>query len=264
MKAYVLFSSSSGNCTYIQNGKEEILIDAGLSAKRISDGLSKLGTNLSNISSIFITHEHIDHIRGLNVICRHHRVPIYAPAKSIDFISQTMPWTEELLVENSGGNLTELETMRISTFDTPHDSLGSVCFKIESNDASLGYATDIGHITADIKKALNGCENVVVESNYDPFMLKNGPYPVSTQKRISGGRGHLSNGECAAFLPELVKFGTKNIVLAHLSVNNNKPLIALSESRGALNSLGASTHAERGKGDIRLCAASPDSIIEIF
>ncbi len=264
MKAYVLFSSSSGNCTYIQNKNEEILIDSGGSAKQISEALAKLGTNLSNISSIFITHEHIDHIKALNVICRHHRIPVYAPAKCVDFISHTMPWTEDLLVENSGENVVELDTMKISAFETPHDSLGSVCFKIESENASLGYATDIGHITSNVEKALLKCENVVFESNYDPEMLRNGRYPYSTQKRISGGRGHLSNGECASFLPRLVESGTNNIVLAHLSVNNNKPHIALGESRGALNSCKITTSTKKGMGDVRLCAALPDGIIEIL
>ncbi len=264
MKAYVLFSSSGGNCTYIKNEKEEILIDAGLSAKQISDSLLKLGTKLSNISSIFITHEHIDHIKALNVICRHHRIPVYAPVESIDYISKNMPWTEDLLVENSGGAVWELDTMRIISYNTPHDSLGSLCFRIETGSETLGYATDIGHLTDDVKRALLGCENVVIESNYDPYMLKNGQYPYSTKQRIAGNRGHLSNGECAAFLPQLVKSGTKNIVLAHLSVNNNKPHIALGESRGALNACGICTNEEIGKGDIRLCTALPDGIVEIF
>lgn len=264
MKAYVLFSSSSGNCTYIKNNHEEILIDAGLTAKQVSDSLLKLGSNLSKITAIFVTHEHIDHIRALNVICRHHRIPVYVPEKSLEYIAKTMPWTEELLVENKGGNVVELETMRIKTFDTPHDSLGSVCFRIEAEDATLGYATDIGHLTSDVKSALVGCENVVIESNYDPYMLKNGSYPYPTKQRILGDKGHLSNGECASFLPELVKNGTKNIVLAHLSVNNNKPHIALGESRGALNSKGVSTCEELGRADVRLCTAMPDRIVEIL
>lgn len=264
MKSYVLFSSSSGNCTYIKNEKEEILIDAGLSAKQISDALQKLGTKLSNISSIFITHEHIDHIKALNVICRHHKIPIYAPSKSIDYISRTMPFTEDFLVENDGGTTVSLDTMKITAFNTPHDSLGSVCFRVESETAKLGYATDIGHLTSDVKRALLACENVVIESNYDPYMLKNGQYPYVTKQRILGNKGHLSNGDCASFLPELVKNGTKNIILGHLSVNNNKPHIALAESRGALNALGVCTHAELGKGDVRLCTAMPDGIVEII
>ena len=264
MKAYVLFSSSNGNCTYIKNGKEEILIDVGLSAKKISDALIKLGTNLSNITSIFITHEHIDHIKALNVICRHYRIPIYIPAKSLDFVATSMQWTEELLVENSGGAVREFDGLKITAFDTPHDSLGSVCFRIEAEDTTLGYATDIGHLTSDVKKSLTGCESVVIESNYDPYMLKNGTYPYATKQRILGDRGHLSNGECAAFLPELYKNGTRNFVLAHLSQNNNKPHIALSESRGALGANGICVCDTFGKADARLCAAMPDSIVEII
>ncbi len=264
MKAYVLFSSSSGNCAYIKHGKEEILIDAGLSAKKISDSLLKLGTNLSNITSIFITHEHIDHIKALNVICRHYRIPVYIPAKSLDFVATSMHWTEELLVENSGGSVREFDGMRITAFDTPHDSLGSVCFRIESEDTTFGYATDIGHLTPDVKKALTGCESVVIESNYDPCMLKNGAYPYATKQRILGNRGHLSNGECASFLPELYKTGTNNFILAHLSENNNKPHIALAESRGALGANGICVSDVKGKADARLCAAMPDGIIEIF
>ncbi len=264
MKAYVLFSSSRGNCTYIKEGKEEILIDAGFSAKQISDALAKLGTSLSNLSSIFITHEHTDHIKALNVICRHYCIPIYAPSKSIEYIASTMPFTEDHLVENDGGASVCVGGINVSAFNTPHDSLGSVCFKIESEKGKLGYATDIGHLTSNVKNALLGCENVVIESNYDISMLKNGPYPYSIKQRISGAKGHLSNEDCASFLPTLVSSGTKNIILAHLSENNNKPHIALGECRGALNSKGVVVHAEFGKGDVRLIPAAPDGIVEIM
>lgn len=264
MTSHILFSSSSGNCTYVKNGNEEILIDAGVSAKQISNALLKLGTSLEKISAIFVTHEHIDHIKALNVISRHHKIPIYAPAKSIDYICNTMQWTEDHLVENNGGNVVNFDSFSVSAFSTPHDSLGSVCFRIETETETLGYATDIGHLTDTVKKALSGCKNVVIESNYDPYMLKNGPYPYSTKQRILGSKGHLSNGECASFLPELVRSGTDNIVLAHLSVNNNKPHIALAESRGALNALGLCVGDEVGKCQVRLRTAMPDSIVEFF
>lgn len=264
MKAYVLFSSSSGNSAYIKSGKNEILIDAGLSAKQISDSLMKLGTNLSNISAIFITHEHIDHIKALNVICRHHNIPVYIPSKSLEFIAKNMPWTGDHLVENDGGSVVSFDNVVVRAFNTPHDSLGSVCYRFESENSTLGYATDIGHITSEVKSALVGCENVVIESNYDPYMLKNGQYPYATKQRILGNRGHLSNGDCASFLPTLVESGTKNIVLAHLSQNNNKEHIALAESRGSLNSFGISVDSVQGKADVRLCAASPNSIVNVF
>ncbi len=264
MQAYMLFSSSSGNSAYIRSGNHEVLIDAGLSAKQVSDSLMKLGTNISNLSAIFITHEHIDHIKALNVICRHHNLPVYIPSKSLEFVAKSMPWTADHLVEIDGGTCVDIGDMGITAFETPHDSLGSVCFRLEDKTSRLGYATDIGHITTEVKKALTGCENVVIESNYDPYMLKNGQYPYATKQRILGNRGHLSNGDCASFLPYLVQSGTKNIVLAHLSQNNNKPHIALGESRGALNSCGFSVDSVFGNADVRLCAASPDSIVNVF
>ena len=263
MKAYMLFSSSEGNCCYIKSGKEEILIDAGLSAKKISESLLKLGTSLENISSIFITHEHIDHIRGLNVICRHRRIPVYVPPESLEFIAASAPWADELLVENGNGSSVSVESMKITAFETPHDSLGSVCFRIEDEETALGYATDIGHLTPNVRKCLLGCENVVIESNYDSEMLKNGPYPYTIKKRIMGNNGHLSNFDCSNFLPELVNSGTKNFVLAHLSKTNNKPHIAFAESRGVLNSKGIFVDGSKGKSDVRLCTALPDEIVEI-
>lgn len=264
IKAYVLFSSSRGNCTYIKHNNTEILIDAGHNAKRISESLSKLGTSLSGISAIFITHEHIDHVGALNVICRHNSVPVYVPEKSLDYISKNMPWTSDHLIENGEGNTIAIGGLKITAFETPHDSLGSLCFRIETETTRLGYATDIGYVSGNVKAALYGCENVVLESNYDPDMLRNGPYPYSTQQRIAGKKGHLSNGECAAFILELYKYGTRNIVLAHLSQNNNKSHVAMGECRGALNGAGIPVYSDFSSDGIRLVPASPDNIVEII
>ena len=264
IEAYMLFSSSGGNSAYVRNGNTEILIDAGVSAKQIEMALAKLGTCLGNIKAIFVTHEHIDHIKGLDVICRHYPIPVYAPYESCEFIASTMPWTNDHIIGIQDNEGVSLENMEICPFSTPHDALGSVGYRLDLGGSLFGYATDIGHLTDKIKSALSGCKNVVIESNYDLEMLWNGVYPPNTKKRIAGEKGHLSNGECAAFLPHLARQGAKNFVLAHLSENCNKPHYAHAESRGALNAAGFSVSEENNETDIRLVAACPRNIVRII
>lgn len=264
LKAYMLFSSSKGNVAYVKCGNDEILIDAGVSARRICNSLDELGTSIKNIRAIFITHEHNDHINGLQTISKHYKIPVYAPYLSAKYIADCQSETADLLRSNDDGDCVELDNMRIHTVATPHDSLASVGFKIEFGDKTFGYATDIGYMSTGISEMLDGCDYVVVESNHDVDMLKQGEYPYYLKQRILGRHGHLSNTDCADFLPELVKKGTKSIVLAHLSENNNRPQIAYGECRGRLASCGINVSVGGNRGDVSLAVASPVGSIKIF
>jgi len=239
-KAIPMFSGSSGNCVYIKYGEDEVLIDAGVSFKNIRTSLMKLGTDIANIKAVFVTHEHGDHIKGLEVMCKHFPVPVYMNSGS--FSGMNLPEDCALVRNVEIANASEHVTVGeigVDIFKTPHDSMGSVGYRFNFSDGkAFGYATDIGHITDDIRNGLFGCESVVFESNHDIGMLKNGPYPYVLKKRILSDNGHLSNDDCAKFLPQLIDKGTKKIVLAHLSAENNTPELCYKTSAQALTNAG--------------------------
>ena len=152
----------------------------------------------------------------------------------------------------------------LRSFPTPHDAEDSVCYRVEAGNAAVGYATDIGHLTADIGRCVLGCDAVVLESNHDIDMLKNGGYPLPLKKRILGEYGHLSNRTCATALPRLVESGVRRVVLAHLSPENNRPALAYSESRGALAAKSISVAGESVSSDVSLAVASPCEPVRIL
>lgn len=263
IKAYMLYSSSKGNVAYIKCGSDEILIDAGVSARRICSSLTDIGTSINNIKAIFVTHEHNDHINGLQTISKNYKIPVYAPFLSAKYIAECQPATASVLRENDDGNTVELDSMRVTAFSTPHDSVASVGFRIDFGDKKLGYVTDIGHLSKNIINMLAGSDFVVIESNHDTEMLRKGDYPYYLKQRILSRNGHLSNTDCADFLPSLVQSGAKSIVLAHLSENNNRPQIAFGESKGKLISSGIRISSDTCLGDVCLAVASPEGPVKI-
>ncbi len=232
-----LFSGSSGNCTHVKCGETEILVDAGVSCLSVSKALESIGTHACKISGIFVTHEHCDHIKGLETLCKKFSIPVYindASATHLCF-GGASPNLERCLKIKNAGESVNIGNLCVDIFKTPHDACGSVCFRISDNDGdTLGYATDIGYMTKGIASALIGCRNVVLESNHDIEMLKKGPYPYMLKERILSNRGHLSNADCARMMPFLAEKGAQRVWLAHLSEENNTPEIALSESVRAL------------------------------
>ncbi len=269
VKAYMLFSSSKGNAAYVQHNDIEILIDAGVSARRIGRALNEIGTDITNIDAIFITHEHEDHTKGLNVISKRHGIAIYAPLMAAKSIAHARPETKDYLVSFDHGQTITLGGMKVSAYRTNHDSAASVGFRIDFGDFSFGYATDLGYLCDSVVDMLTGCETVVIESNHDPELLYNGDYPRLLKARISGKSGHLSNADCAGVLPDLVNTGTKNIVLAHLSENNNRPHIAFGECKGRLTACGFNVRDTKDmdkaeEGEVCLTVAPPDQPLRII
>ena len=238
-----LYSGSGGNSTFIRIGDIALLIDAGKSARALCRALDEIGEDIENISAIFITHEHTDHIAALEVLTKKHPMPIHITEGSADKVCCRC--AEHLLscfvVEQTEFSV-KLGDVRISSFRTPHDSRMSVGYRIEFFDGeqehAIGYATDIGYISEDIRQNLLGCEAVVLESNHDVDMLRDGPYPYDLKQRVASKRGHLSNCECAEFATELANHGTRAIMLAHLSKENNDPCLALDETERAVSGLG--------------------------
>lgn len=251
-----LFSGSSGNSVHIKCGKTELLIDAGVSCRAMCRALSKIGTQIENISCVFVTHEHSDHIQGLEMLCKKYRLPVYINSRSAEYISSTGRYpffSQQIKIFEPGAELS-LDSLSVRAFRTPHDSYGSVGYRINCNDGdSFSYATDMGYVTRDIARNIFGSKTVVFESNHDAAMLKNGGYPDYLKRRIASDFGHLSNAACADFVPHLAENGTKRIILAHLSKDNNTIQKAYDSSIDAL------THA--GYGDI-LLEVAPRSIID--
>lgn len=263
LKAYTLFSSSKGNSTYIEYGGDGFLIDAGVSARRLQAALSALGTGLERIRAIFVSHEHTDHIKGLQAISKSFAVPVYTDPLCLELVGESCPAAVERFVPASAGDTVAVGDLKVEIFPTPHDSVRSFCYRISAGGESLGFATDIGHISEAVQDAVFGCENVVIEANYDDEMLKNGPYSAALKRRIAGQRGHLSNELCACLAPVLARCGTKSIVLAHLSETNNTPDTAYAAVRGKLREYGVTLAGETFAADLKLQVARPDGAVQI-
>ncbi len=259
-RIYVLFSSSKGNSAYIKHKNDEFLIDCGASARAIEDSLKALGTSIANLNGIFLTHEHSDHIRGLGTILKHFDVPVYAPETSCDYLEQQ--GYERAFRPLQSGKAVALGDTALCPIPTPHDARGSVGFRILAGEEKIGYFTDIGHLSEGVLRGMAGCRRIVIESNHDIEMLKNGPYPYVLQKRILGDFGHLSNELCARLLPHLASHGTESFVLAHLSEENNRPELAFRESETALVSKGFTINTKNS--DVRLAVAPPRGTVELI
>lgn len=234
IRAYTLFSGSKGNSVYVSCGNNSILIDAGMSAKTTQNALISVGSSLDKISAIFITHEHIDHIRGVDVIARKFGTSVHAASPSAAYIT-CIPSCLHIhppRFDCSVGN------MEISAFVTPHDSACSVGYIIRTDRRTLGIATDLGHMPDSVMEQLCGCTDVILESNHDVGMLLRGSYPPSLKSRILSRKGHLSNADCAESVCMLARNGVKNIMLAHLSQENNKPAVAFETSAHAMDRCG--------------------------
>ena len=207
---------------------EGILIDCGISCRGITSALKNRGIDPDSLSGILITHEHIDHVRGLSVFLSHHSVPVYASAPVLRYLSSNglVPFNAVLNEIDEHGQL--IGKMLVKPFRTSHDSVGSLGYSVITPDEHrISICTDTGYLTDDAREHLLKSEAVLIEANYDNGMLDFGPYPYSLKRRIKGPSGHLSNTDCAAFLPELVRSGTVHIVLGHISKENNAPDIAV-------------------------------------
>lgn len=256
VKIYTLYSGSGGNSTFVRVGDTAILIDAGRNAKALCGCLSSIGEEMASICAIFITHEHSDHISALEVVAKRNEIPIYMTRQSAVKIAQESA-VRKRIVEKDILFSEEIGDIRIRSFRTSHDSLMSVGYRIEYEDEgvvhAIGYATDIGYVSDDVREALIGCEAVVIESNHDVDMLMRGPYPADLKRRVRSSHGHLSNADCAEFALDLVKNGTRAIMLAHLSRENNEPKIAFDEVANAISGF-----------DVGLYVADPFSPVELL
>ena len=228
-RVYPICSSSDGNCTFIGTRGHGILVDAGCSFRALKSALELIDTPLSGIEAVFVTHEHIDHVRGIAQLMKHTNIPVFASGGTI---SQMMEDVKNPLPE--GAKLFNIFTdgyrsaeFFVSAFHTPHDTPESCGYTIDYAGHRFAVCTDIGYVTDEIEYNLTGCDCVLLEANYDPEMLRRNPrYSAFLKQRIESNHGHLSNPDAAEFCERLVRSGTRHIILGHLSRENNTPAIA--------------------------------------
>lgn len=233
-----LFSGSSGNCYYIGSKKSGILIDAGRSAKQIKEKLAAFDIDPSCVKGIFVTHEHIDHVKGLRVFASKFKLPVFASEKTI-LALRDMEIHDGSFQIHSVENKIEVAGITVKNFKISHDCADGRGYKIYTEDERvLSFATDLGFVSDEVFENLCGCDFAVIESNHDVNMLLNGPYPYMLKRRILSERGHLSNETTAGLLPELVKKGTRRFMLAHLSSENNTKELSFETSLCSLKMAG--------------------------
>ncbi len=251
MKLSIFASGSSGNCLCLSSGSSHILIDAGISMRRISQALRGAGLELKDISGVLITHEHSDHISGLKMLVKHFDIPVYAPHTIANRLRGMLPDIEPCLRIISVGEPFGLGGFLVRAFHTPHDTDESVGYRVEGGGC-FAIATDMGHVTDEVLEALTGADTVLIEANHDVELLSDGSYPIYLKRRILSNRGHLSNESCAKLALYLCRHGTRQIVLGHLSRENNRPELALSAVRAQLAGLPVELHCAPPAGELTL------------
>ena len=227
LKYCSLYSGSSGNSFLIQSDHTNILIDAGVSSKKIVSVLSKLKIDIQKINAILVTHEHSDHTKGLAMLSNKYGIPIYINKKTwaaLDNVSNKIP------IQNINFfnmlEYFEIEDFKIFPFPIPHDAADPCGFNIFYDNKKISIATDIGHVSENLLKHLKNSTSIFLEANYDPEILKYSSYPYLLKKRISGNDGHLSNEMAGKTIYNLYNSGLRNAILIHLSKENNFPELA--------------------------------------
>lgn len=229
-------SGSSGNSTYIGTKHTKILVDAGVSGKRIQEGLASLAITGNDIDGLFITHEHSDHIKGAGIFSRRFDVPIFATYETWNAmennIGKIAPNNKRVIY---AGENCILNDLCIKPFNIPHDAAEPVGFNVFADDKKISFLTDVGHITKEIKESIVDSQILLLEANHDLHMLKNGSYPWHLKQRILSDRGHLSNVSAGEILAEIMSGKMKHVLLGHLSDENNEPSLALHTVETILN-----------------------------
>jgi len=238
-----LQSGSNGNCIYVETNDARLLFDAGISSLSAQRRLAQYERNIREVDAVIISHNHSDHLRHAGVFHRKFSMPVYITNGAWQAGRSMLGIVKETCFFEPGQILQFGETT-VETVPTPHDGVECVAFVITSQNTSLGIFTDLGHCFEGIDKWLSKLDGLYLESNYDPEMLSNGPYPVWLKQRIQGLGGHISNGEAAQLVSESAS-GLKLLILSHLSEHNNRPELALATAREILGSSMPIALAER-------------------
>ena len=247
MKFCTLSSGSSGNSTFLEHKGTRLLIDCGHSGKHITSCLNSIGENPDAIDYILITHEHIDHIRGIGVFSRKYNTPIFASDKTWNWILQNNKIghiSPHNIRRFQTGEEIYLDNIVIKAFPTPHDATDPHGFRFECDNKTAVLATDIGHVSKEIQENIYNTDIVILESNHDEKMLLNGEYPEYVKERILGDYGHLCNRIAAHFASSIIQNGTKHLILGHLSNESNTPECVQTEMQKAFAKISAKSEVD--------------------
>lgn len=222
-----LYSGSSGNCLFIESDNTKLLIDAGVSLKKIEEGLMNMNIEPSSLDGILVTHEHSDHIKSLGNLSKKFDIPVFASQKTYDAMPKQVDKLSDANMKKFNiGEKFCINDVEINPFSIPHDAADPCGFNFSNNNKKISIATDIGHIDNNILKTLEGSSFILLESNYDTEVLKYTKYPFLLKQRIAGPNGHLSNEMAGKVINHLLKNGLNTAMLGHLSKESNFPALA--------------------------------------
>ncbi len=248
-----LYSGSSGNSLFVETQNTKLLIDAGVSSRKIENALQDIDVDPSSLDGILVTHEHTDHVQGLGTFSKKFDLPVFVNQETLDSMSKQKDKIADKNIKIFHVNENfEIGDLKIHPFSIPHDAANPCGFNIFNNNKKISIATDIGHMTNNVLKHLEESLFIMLESNYDPEVLRCSPYPFSLKSRIAGPTGHLSNEMAGKTISYLLKSGLKNAMLGHLSKESNFPELAY---RTVLDELIANNYEENS---ISLNIASRD------
>lgn len=218
----VLASGSTGNAFYIESERQKLLVDAGLSGKKLTELFQKIQVDPSDLSGILVTHEHSDHIKGLGIFARKYNLPIYANEKTWKAMDKSIGKVsvdQRFLFQME--EVKTFEDMDVESFGVSHDAAEPMFYTFHSNGKKVALVTDLGYVSERIKKTVEDADAYIFEANHDVEMLRMGRYPWSVKRRILGDSGHVSNEDSGLALADIISNRTKRIYLAHLSLDNN-------------------------------------------
>lgn len=237
MRVVPLGSGSPGNATLVELGGARLLVDAGLSARRLTLRLGELGVDPARLDGVLLSHEHQDHARGAERLCNRFGVPVFCSRDTLEALNLSPVHFPGWHALPESGWL-DLGRVRVESFPVPHDAARPVGFVLHGEGLRVGLVNDLGHATTLVVERLRGCEVLMVESNHDETMLRDGPYPWHLKQRVGGRTGHLSNDEAAALLRRVVEPDCRAVILAHLSDKNNTQALARRTAAAALQTAG--------------------------
>lgn len=231
-----LASGSSGNCLYVETPNVAVLVDCGISGKKVTDTLNEIGKTQDKIKAVLVTHDHSDHISGVGIISRKFKIPVYASTPTMKSILSSDSRIDNYTIIDKEDFC--IDDLQITVVRTSHDSPHSCGYIFRHENTKIAVMTDLGYVTNEIVEKCSGCDFAFIESNYDLQMLMYGGYPMETKRRIASEIGHLSNDDCGKFACSLANYGTKRFMLGHISSNNNMTTIAYNTVRDCLVFMG--------------------------